>query len=815
MTWNPLDTRSWANSLGLAHSNLFANPFSNWDNAALLDGRKSSITLLIGDDADMLFLGDEPLSWSWSSFINTVIAIDRRQTKLFARHWKTPSRSTQLRVPRSAEEAWALCDQIAVQQPKQASADVVSRMISAFKWIRASLSPYDATNTHAIQLFNHLLDCMADPALRSDLRQCATVEDVVKLSDMLSVDIKTFRSANLTDAIDIMLADDNAATRLEPELLIRHAAGHLYQEAHFELERMGERQHSLFGGLAPNTSENGIRRRDARFTPPELARSLACQALQFVSGLQAVTVLDPACGSGVFLTSALQELQRLGFKGDVTLKGFDQSDVSVEICRYCLRHACLYAAKVGITATATIETCDAFAADWGTPDVILMNPPFTRWRDMTAGEQSSVEGVLGDLMKGHSDKAMAFVTKAARAIADNGVIATVIPSTLLDGNFSVKWREDLLSRTSLQSVGRLNGYSYFPGALVEPAYAVLCRNPIPSDWPLIVAIAENGMEDRALRELRRLQLFTTVATDDVFVSSEADRSLVTSTSWMPRTFRHQQLLAAVAIHPPVGELFDVLQGALTGCNDAFIVDAKFVANLPAKERRYFRVSAGASTIRNCAVSLKQYVFFPYDENGELLATEEELQTSCQTYYSTVLQAHRKALASRAGFETRWWNLTRPRHLDRQFSPKIVSAYFGATGSFAFDDTGAVVSTHGYLWWWKSDSRIDETDDDLDISVRFNDSPAPWAYLALLNSAPFEFLLSCFCSRVQGGQHNLSKRYVSAIPVPDLLTGTATAKMVSSLAAVGKSLHAGSAVDAESLTELVSRAYGVDSDAWPK
>ena len=73
--------------------------------------------------------------------------------------------------------------------------------------------------------------------------------------------------------------------RLDPGLLLRHASGQLYQEAHLRLEREA-RQMSL-PGLASDATTPGLLTKDVRFTPPSLARALAQQALDAVADLVA------------------------------------------------------------------------------------------------------------------------------------------------------------------------------------------------------------------------------------------------------------------------------------------------------------------------------------------------------------------------------------------------------------------------------------------------------------------------------------------------------------------------------------------------
>ncbi len=110
--------------------------------------------------------------------------------------------------------------------------------------------------------------------------------------------------------------------RLHPALAIRHAGGQLFQEAHFELLRVSP-NFDLFGLIdAPETRVDN--RGGTHFTPPALARSIVEQVLAAIPDLasrQALTLCDPACGSGAFLHEALRALRRAGFNGRLKLVG--------------------------------------------------------------------------------------------------------------------------------------------------------------------------------------------------------------------------------------------------------------------------------------------------------------------------------------------------------------------------------------------------------------------------------------------------------------------------------------------------------------
>jgi hypothetical protein len=112
-----------------------------------------------------------------------------------------------------------------------------------------------------------------------------------------------------------------------------------------------------------------------------------------------------------------------------------------------------------------------------------------------------------------------------------------------------------------------------------------------------------------------------------------------------------------------------------------------------------------------------------------------------------------------------------------------------------------VVLQGYAWLWKR-KRLPGT-------PAFDQSSLPWAYLAILNSPFFEALLEGACPRVQGGQFNLSTRFVSRIFLPDLAdTLRYTGALVERLARLGRRIHAGHMPELDAIDEEARQAYGV-------
>ena len=95
-------------------------------------------------------------------------------------------------------------------------------------------------------------------------------------------------------------------------------------------------------------------------------------------------------------------------------------------------------------------------------------------------------------------------------------------------------------------------------------------------------------------------------------------------------------------------------------------------------------------------------------------------------------------------------------------------------------------------------------------VPFEQTPAVWAYLAILNSKTFEKIMSLFTVRLQGGQMRLEARFLSQVPLPDITNEmSCPAEVVEHLVDLGKAIHTGKLkAVAPDLDKYVSLLYGL-------
>ena len=817
--WDPTSGVSWAMLLGMVHVPMFGarkQPKGAEETAILLDGPRASFAFLRTSDVEFAETPD-PLSWSWSSCVRHMVAVLPGK-RMYVRRWDDPQTTCRFEIPPAGMGAVSLLEMLeGAARPRRP--DVVRYVLESFRRIRARIGANESL--WAVRFLNGLLlaaeSVRKHPGRRKDVKSIQTFADAFtmlqdrdrKVCGLMDLPPK---AANLEagDLVrELTTPDPYTGCELHPILLFRHAASKLYQEAHLEIERSF--QPYLYGLEPTNEPPASSLPRDVRFTPPNLARALVQKALEELQEpLESLTILDPACGSGVFLVEGIRELSTShhGRTRAIKAVGYDISDISEYTTRFCLEYA-THSTGSRCSVHTEVAKCDSLERAWVPADIILMNPPFIPWERLSAEQRSKVCDTLGDLHQQRPDMAMAFVTKAVRSLRPGGVLGCVLPASLLTSRTGLTWRKNLSEQGSVRLIGCFEGYKYFPTSFVETAFLIYRKQAEQRERPkyVDVLISNEGSEDAALRALR-LGPKAGLPTHGV-EHFERPAHAFTPESWRPLrqgAYDEKDRIVALPL-PRTGSLFEIRQGVRLG-HSAFLLRSTQYQELTDREKPlFFRPAAGGGSIRNGQLLPTEYVFYPYATDGTcLIRTEAELQSRLPNYYSGYLKPAKPALTARNGFETTWWELYRKRSWQATLSPRLVSTYFGESGSFAFDDAGKHVTVNGHAWVWaKGPVPI-----SADMRVPFEQTPAVWAYLAVLNSRAFERIVSLFSLRLQGGQLRLEKRFLSQVPLPDLTDDTQySADVVSTLAALGRSIHAGELGEvAEEADRLVSLLYGL-------
>ncbi|MGO9200747.1 MAG: class I SAM-dependent DNA methyltransferase [Limisphaerales bacterium] len=786
----------WASKLGLSSQTLFLNDSTR---AVLRDGVWGSFVLGEKDVES-----DPVVDWTWSAYARHHVRVEDQ--KVGVTNIAKPS-STDWFSRRSVEtqlEDFYVFLRRSARQPSVSVVDHLSGLLHAHL---AESAKQNVPRPQAFLLFLALLEREMEqstvPAATASSGYCA-FSDQQLVADLLG------KLADHVNRFQQELAFCKpAARRLHTGLTLRHASGVLFQSAHYIVE--SEPQGTLWG----LPSAKGVLNpafRGVHYTPVSLARVLVAMTLRDLVSRVELSVLDPTCGSGVFLVETLYELERRGFKGTLRLIGVDVSETAVIAARfsvaYALRQGISFRVEPSFHCGDALEVIPTLRP----VDCAIMNPPFVSWERLKKEEQTAVKNRLGAAYCRRPDLAMVLMGQALERVAPGGRLACVLPVGVMTGDSAKAWREGL-SGNRMVFDGVLADHQLFEEATVSVGAVVLEKTSFaPQDrTTLLWADNQPSSSDDALRHLKQAMdrnVLEPRITDNWGVFDLSQKALCAKGSWRPPSGRLSQILERLASRPSrmLGESFVIRLGIRTGNRAAFVVDAAFVERLSSDERHVVRPIAESSNIvGGHIVGGGWVIMIPSD-----LAEEELLRRFPKLYAHLVPfraeLAHRSSLPRGA-----WWTLSRARDLHESSEPRLVSKAFFRREGFAVDFDGHHAVVTGYTWlplWSRKRREFGE----LDHRVR-----SLKVLLNVLDSDVFYLLAREHSSLVSGGQVDLAPAQIDRVPFPtfhERWRDSAAVKAEYDRMSAEPLMLAGEYLSLGERNALAAEYYGVALEEWP-
>lgn len=722
----------WKQNLGLLPIDL--DPTKDNSNYVMLNGGYGDFCLqTINDNSDI----DNYFSKSWSSNTKNFLVLDNDNVKIYNWSKTKPEVISKELVFNNFDKFYNYL----LSKSFKSSKDVVPYIIDIFRQFR-NLTQERTKPVEALNLLFLLLSSLEDDVNNLDFGKW-NINNTVIPNDF------DFYTDNIKEGI----------SNIKPELdlIIRHSAGTIFQEAQKEVLFFNP-QRDLFGGVSNSLDTKKELYSSIHYTPPFLSRTIVENALrQLDLSIETIKIFDPSCGSSEFLIEALKQLKQLDYNGNIQIIGWDTSETAINTSNFLLSYEKRTIWKDKLSFTIKLVE-DSLKEEWEDDyNLILMNPPFVSWELLKLKDsKDAVREILGVNFNGKPNQASAFFYKAITQLNKSGVIGCVIPSSLLSLDSYKKLRNDIYENIEIKLLGKLGNF-VFEDALTDVSI-IIGQKPKTNQVPtLLWTRNEKGVAQNALRDLRKLIYSneTTIDNPDYSIFKPIAFPILNE-NWKPISLENNNLFKNIERFVRedklvrVDKIFSVKQGVRTGNNNVFKINKREFIELPASEQRYFRASIDNESIKNGELYTHNYIWYPYDENELLIKSENEFQENVPTYFNSILQ-YKESLSNRARKDLNsWWILSEHRAWLRKRSPRLISSEFGKSDSFAFDKKGEFVVERGNAWIPKKDFKNDFY----------------YFYLALFSSSFFNKLLSIYSKQLLSGW-DLGKKHTKDIPIPNV------------------------------------------------
>lgn len=545
------------------------------------------------------------------------------------------------------------------------------------------------------------------------------------------------------------------------DLVFRHSLGSVFQEAQKEV-LFFDKQMTLFssGTLSDVYQTRKILYSSIHHTPSYLARCIVENVLNEIDleNKKSLKILDPSCGSSEFLVEVLKQLASKNYKGNVIVCGWDNSETAIKTSKFLLSYEKkMWNDKMDFSLKLV---SDSLIENWDNNfDIILMNPPFVSWEQLNKESRENVNISLDRVFDGRPNQASAFFYKAIHSLSPDGVIGTVIPSSILMLDAYKKLRNEVQEILSIKLIGKLGNY-VFEDALVDVSIFIASKSKTNNPPLVIWTNNEKGVASEALSDFRKMRYSNSPSVEkDNYSIYYPNYKLIDS--WKPISADENILLNKLNILVNIDRLvrlediFHVKQGVRTGNNQVFKIDKLVFNNLPDREKQYFKKCIDNSSIKGSQIETLNYVWFPYSciDGKLLISSEEQLISKVNYFYHNYLYKNKAALSTRKKKIPYWWALSDPAPRLLPLKNGIVSTEFGMSNSFAIDSKGEYLVERGYSWQAKKG---------------FIDFDDYYFYLAIFTSSFFDKLLSIYSKQLAGGNwFDLGKKFTKDIPMPKI------------------------------------------------
>lgn len=563
--------------------------------------------------------------------------------------------------------------------------------------------------------------------------------------------------SKIPDRFDYFVERINQGVRnIKPnlDLILRHTAGILFQEAHREVIYFNP-QRDIFGGVSSKLETRLDAYSSIHYTPQYIARSIVENTIKNLDLTKPqISILDPSCGSSEFLIEILKQLKNKEYKGKITIKGLDSSDSAIRTSRFLLS----YENRKQWDNELAIEVKrveDSLIEDWGENDIILMNPPFLSWELLK--EKISRDNVLNILSqvvrRSRPNQATAFFYKATQSLSDHGIIGCVLPTSIFYSEIYSELRNKIGEDLNFKVLAKLGNY-VFEDALTDVSLFIALKRQSIQLPKVLWTKNEKGVVQEALREFRKMNANNELSINSKNFSIYTPHYFpIVKNSWKIISFDENEFIKELSIYhkagklSTIGDIFNISQGALLGVKNIFKITSKEFEQLKEADKKLFRPILTNNSIKLGQLKITEYSWFPYCKEGLMFKNEDELIGL--DFYNTHLLPNKDILEKRKGIN-QWWSLTRPRNWQFTKESRLYSNRFGNSNSFAFDKEGNCIVEEGNAF----------------IPKKEFDANDYYFYLACFSSNIFDLLLSIYSKPIMSG-FDLGRIQIKNIPIPNI------------------------------------------------
>jgi len=475
--------------------------------------------------------------------------------------------------------------------------------------------------------------------------------------------------------------------------------------------------------------------------------------------LENLKIVDPACGSGAFLTASFRYLlqEHKWIQNELGKAGaglFNFHDIDKQIIEKNLFGVDINGASVGIAKLSlwlqtakrdrplsnlmqNIKSANSLTADWselfpeimadGGFDCVVGNPPYVRQESIKELKPALKE--IYSVFTGTADLFVYFYELAQNILKTDGLNGFICSNKFYNAKYGKNLRNMILTKTTIKSIVDFNGVQVFEDATVDSTITILKKG-----------FSENNIFQISLKDYKHF-----------FDMQQNDLSTENFTFLGKRELDLKKKLEKNGTVLKDWDI-DIKSGIKTGFNEAFIIDGAKKDELIKEDKKSAEIIKPLLRGRD----IKQYSYEFADKwiIATKLDSHEYLEEKYPIIFEYLVQyqnklANRGQCKNRGGKGQHHWLELDNNPTDKYFQEfekeKILWIELSDLGKFTLD-------TQGYY---------------AEMTVFFIAGENLKYLLALLNSKTVFWYFDLICAESGVGTNRWKKTYVNQLPIPKI------------------------------------------------
>ncbi|HOM42623.1 MAG TPA: N-6 DNA methylase [Clostridia bacterium] len=517
-----------------------------------------------------------------------------------------------------------------------------------------------------------------------------------------------------------------------------------------------------------NSIQTKKNRRDRKdkgvfYTPPQVVERITEKLLSEVdlAANPYIRIMDPACGTGLFLIKAFEVLKRK-FEGDYEvildrnkeLEGvlkkegigsfiLENNLWGADIDREALDAASEMLMKLaGRESKVNLVCCDSLISGstaqeyqlWNSSyDYIIGNPPYIGHKQAAGEYKQALQQLYGGIYRDKSDISYCFIKKGIDLLKDGGSLSFVTSRYFMEGPSAAGLRKFIAGHCTVTEVVDFYGDKVFRDAGVAACIITLRK----------------GIHDVETSVLKRRQGIK-VNEPELFVPSNfehftVNRAELKDEGWVLLSPEKYEVfsMAEAGGSLSLEEIADSYQGIITGCDKAFILSRSEI-----EENKIEEVLL-KPWIKNS--NIQKYGIKPADKlliYSDFIKEEKDFPNAI-SYISRYRNKLLNRRECRKGIR-KWYQLQWGRTNEVFDTPKIVYPFKSPSSRFAVDESGNYCSADVY---------------SLKLKKEYEGRITLEYIAAVLNSRLLEFYFKCYAKKVSKELYDYYPNTVLRMKIP--------------------------------------------------